>query len=326
MGSFISTSMLKAWAFFLSIFYFLSGTSVMPPSTEDPIKPLDSYNIKLNVALWADPQISNYKLERQPYFEEACQDLDNAENKLDAVLVAGDVAENGLLCEYDMIAKHMPSDKVENYLMATGNHDIRIRAYKSTVKRFTEIANTLNGAVGSDIVMDKLNYKVTLNGYTFIILGSDKATFEEAWFSDEQFQWLDDSLEEAEKSGRPVFVVCHQSLKDSHGLPETWGSPFDFAGSVGKQSDRLFEIMNNYKRVVFITGHLHTGIGEYTYEKIGNIHSINLPSLTIDNENGTCNDNGIGFMMEAYKGKLVFRARNFAKGVYMPEYDFTLNF
>ena len=115
--------------------------------------------------------------------------------------------------------------------------------------------------------------------------------------------------------------MIHQPLKLTHGLPDTWNSPIDSAGSVGAQSDSLKYFLNKYDNVFLITGHLHTGIGKYTYEKIGNFHSINLPSLTIDNKDGECNDNGIGFVMEAYDSHVLFRARNFAKGLYMPEYD-----
>ena len=325
MNSAFTAFLIKAWSLVLSIFIYFNGT-IAPPVTTDPIKSLDSSSVRLNVALWADPQVSNYKVERTPYFEAACQDIDNAKKAIDALLIAGDIAENGLLCEYKAVSDNIKSDKVKTYLTATGNHDIRMRIYKDNIKRFTELTNGLNEFSGSDLRVDSLHYKYEINGYTFIVLGSDRTEFEEAWFNDAQFEWLDESLAEAEKSGKPVFVVLHQPLKLTHGLPDTWGSPIDSAGSVGKQSDRLFEVLNSHKKVVLITGHLHTGFGEYTYEKIGNIDSINLPSLTIDNENGACNDNGIGYMMEVYAGKVVFRARNFAKGVYMPEYDFTLKF
>ena len=44
-----------------------------------------------------------------------------------------------------------------------------------------------------------------------------------------------------------------------------------------------------------------------------------------DNENGTYNEHGIGYLVEVYDGKVVFRARNFDKGVYVPEYDIKIN-
>ena len=119
--------------------------------------------------------------------------------------------------------------------------------------------------------------------------------------------------------GKPVFVTVHQPFKLSHGLPDTWGSPIDAAGSIGAQSDALKAILSKYKNIILLTGHLHTGIGQYTYENIDGIHSVNLPSLTIDNKDGRVNDNGIGFWVEVFRTKVVFHARNFAQGKDIPK-------
>ena len=152
-------------------------------------------------------------------------------------------------------------------------------------------------------------------------MGTDKTEFEESYFSDEQLAWLDANLKDATADGKPAFVVCHQTLKNTHGLPDTWNSPIESAGSVGDQSDELYEIMNRYTNVFMISGHLHTGIGQYTYEKLGTIHSVNLPSLSINNKDGDYNDAGIGFTMEVLDDSVLFRARDFAKGAYLPDYD-----
>ena len=79
--------------------------------------------------------------------------------------------------------------------------------------------------------------------------------------------------------------------------------------------------MNKYENVIMISGHLHTGIGQYTYEKIENFHSVNLPSTSIVNKDGDYNNAGIGFVIEAYDNHVLFRARDFAQGKYIPEYD-----
>ena len=39
---------------------------------------------------------------------------------------------------------------------------------------------------------------------------------------------------------------------------------------------------------------------------------------------GTNNDNATGYVAEVYEGKVIFRARNFEKGEYIPEYDITI--
>ena len=273
---------------------------------------------------WADPQVSNYILKRDPFFTAACQDVENSAETFDALLIAGDIVENGLPCEWTHVQENLPCRNIKKYVMVSGNHDIRLRLYKQSVKRFTKFSNALNANVGSGLSIDALHYSTTVKGYTFIVLGSDRMEFEECYLSDAQLQWLDDSLKKACGKGKPVFVTVHQPFKLSHGLPDTWGSPIDAAGSIGPQSDALKAVLSKYKNVILMTGHLHTGIGQYTYEKIDGIHSVNLPSLTIDNKDGRVNDNGIGFWVEVFRTKVVFHARNFAAGKDIPQENITI--
>lgn len=307
---------------FISLVY--AFTAYVAPPTNDRIQGNADNGANMTVVAWADPQFSNYMAKRFQPFDAACEDLANAGEGVDALLVAGDIAENGLACEYEYISRALATANVDGYMMAVGNHDVRLRSYKQVVNRFTAFANELNAGVGNDFTMDSLHYTYDVNGYTFIILGTDTAEFEESYFNEAQLNWLDEELEKATENGKPAFVVCHQSLKLTHGLPDTWNSPSETAGSVGAQSDDLKAIMNKYENVIMISGHLHTGLGQYTYQKIDNFHSINLPSTTIVNKDGDYNNAGIGFMIEAYDNHVLFRARDFAQGKYIPEYDINI--
>ncbi len=310
----------KLFAFFLSIYYMI--TPYVAPSTADPIKVLDESKVELAFVVWGDSQISNYMFDREPRLRAAAEDLKNASSNLDALLVAGDIAENGLECEYEVVSGHLNGSGIDNYLMVVGNHDIRLRSYKQVVNRFTSFQNELNKNAGSELTVDKLNYSYEINGYTFIVLGNDKSVFEENYFSEEQLKWLDETLKAKAVDGKPVFVALHQPLALTHGLPTTWGNGTnEKAGHVGEQSDVLYEIMNKYSNVILITGHLHTGFGQYSYEKIGNIHGVNVPSTTIVNKDGDYNEPATGYVTEVYSDKVIFRARDFAKGVYVPDYD-----
>lgn len=308
--------MYRLFAFFISLYFSFGGT-VLAPSTEAPVKPADGKEVNLCFAAVADPQVSNYMFKRVPVFDAACEDLHNNASALDALLIAGDIAENGLDVEYKYVYDGI-SGLGCRYLPATGNHDIRLRSYKQTVKRFADWANSLNG----DSSIDSLTYSYTVKGYKFIIMGSDSTEFEEADFSNEQLAWLESEI--AGCSGKPCFVVFHQPLKLTHGLPDTWGSPIDSAGSVGKQSDELKKIMTAYKNVILITGHLHTGFGKYTYETVDGLNMVNLPSLCINNKDGEYNDAGIGYIVECSDSVILFRARDFAKGIWVSDYDISI--
>ena len=175
---------------------------LVPPSTDEPIKPVSEREVKLVFAALADTQVSNYLLSRYPVFTQAMEDLHNAEYPLDAVLVAGDIVENGMAEEYQLVYDGL-SGIDTRYILAEGNHDIRLRSYEQASERFFAFANALNG----DDSMDCFHFSETVNGYKFIVLGSDRTEFEESYLSDEQLSWLKSELDEAD--GEPVFVIAH---------------------------------------------------------------------------------------------------------------------
>ena len=297
---------LKLFSIFFAMSVSVSG-AIAPPATDEPIKPLDD-DAKLVFAAFGDTQISNYMFDRYKSFSASMEDL-HASERMDAVIVAGDVAENGLAEEYQLVYDGLKGLENCRYIMSAGNHDIRLRSYKQVVSRFTEFSNALNNNVDP---VTELHFSGRVNGYKFIVLGSYKATFEEAFISDEQLEWLDSEL--AAENGKPTFVICHQPLKLTHDLPNTWGNGTNLnAGSVGDQSDAIKEILTKYDNVVFITGHLHTGFGEASYEQIGNLHMVNVPALSIENKDGKYNGSGLGYIVEVYDNEIVFRARNFEK-------------
>ena len=300
--------------FTMLIALMYSITPYTAPKTDAPIAPKDPDNVKMYFAAIADPQVSNYLLQRVPTFDAACEDLHNAAYPMDAIVTAGDITENGLSIEYQYVYEKLGGIETK-YINAEGNHDIRLRNYEQGLSRFSTFTNQLNNKKN----YDSYHYTIDVKGYKFIILGADRAEFEESYLTDAQLEWLDALL--TTQAGHPTFVVIHQPLKGTHGLPGTWGSPLPYAGSVGAQSDKLNAVLQKYTNVMLITGHLHTGFGQYTYEKNGNLHMINLPSLCVQNKQGENNDGGLGCMVLCYENEIVFRARNFAKGEWLPDFD-----
>lgn len=322
--NFVQQIFFKLFALIMSVVYSFNG-GVVAPSTDDVIKAAKP-DAKLVFATVADPQVSNYMFGRYQSFQEACIDLRNAE-RLDAIVGVGDIAENGLAEEYKLAYDEFaPIDT--RFIMATGNHDIRLRAYSQSTSRFYQFVDELNGEdtiEGRVYSEGKLAYSEVVNGYKFIVMGSDRTEFEEAYISNEQLEWLDSEL--AGEKGKPVFVVLHQPLKLTHNLPTTWGNGTnEKAGSVGEQSDDIKAILANRAKdstVILITGHLHAGFSQYSYEKIDGFHSINVPALSIENKDGEEGGNGSGltYIVEVYKNEVVFRARNCRTGEWLPKWD-----
>ena len=325
--NFVQQIFFKLFALIMSVIYSFNG-GVVAPSATDVIKAAKP-DAKLVFATVADPQVSNYMFGRYQSFQEACIDLRNAE-RLDAVVGIGDIAENGLAEEYQLAYDELaPIDT--RFIMATGNHDIRLRAYSQSTSRFYTFIDALNGEdtiAGRVYSEGKLAYSEVVNGYKFIVMGSDKTEFEEAYISPEQLEWLDKEL--ATEKGKPVFVVLHQPLKLTHNLPTTWGNGTNKeAGSVGDQNDDIKDVLAkhaNDSTVILITGHLHAGFSQYSYQQIEGFHSINVPALSIENKDGEEGGNGSGltYIVEVYKNEVLFRARNCGTGEWLTKWDTTI--
>lgn len=308
----------KIMALMMSVFALFG--SVISPGTDQLIKADDA---DLTFIAWADTQVSNYMFERENVFKAACKDIENSGAVFDALVVAGDISENGLESEYAVVADGFNSitRNVKNFLLATGNHDVRLKAFPIQLAKFTSFNNNVRNAVRLD--GKKYYYSYEINGYKFIVLGTEKSTFEEAYFSDTQLSWLQSEIASADRD-KPVFVICHQPLQNTHGLPGTWNAPEILkAGSVGNQGDALKDIFNRFNNVVYITGHLHTGFGVNTVEKIENFYSVNLPAIGPSNADG-CEDDGQGYIFSVNGSRITAKARTFAGGIFRPEYDFEI--
>lgn len=316
MNTVFANIMYKLLAFLMSL--SILGCGFSTPENTEPIMSKDSESVKLSAVYWGDTQVSDYMPERQKNVLAACMDVKNAAETIDALIIAGDIAENGKIAEYKLILDDLKSiTTVRHFIPATGNHDIRLRLFSQTVKTFGDFV----GELEPDIKIDKLYYSYEINGYSFIVLGSARTVFEEAYIDEEELVWLDAQLASATAEGKPAFVILHQPLKFTHNLPNAWNSPFDFAGSVGAQSDEIIATLNKYDNVFLLTGHLHSGLGENNFEQVGNFISVNVPSVGIVSKDGGFEAAGTGYMIEVYENSVLFRARNFVAGAYMPEYD-----
>ena len=331
-----SSALYQLMAIIMSILALFGG--IATPSTDDTLKTKDPSTV-LDFVVTGDTQVSNIMPEREANLISFSKDMMNSEIELDAFIVAGDVTENGFQEEYDRIYDSINGFNVKNYIMCTGNHDLRLNEYGQGTARFFEFMNKLNEGKNDQ---NSTHYKYMIDGYTFLIIGSDEWRMEDAFISDAQLQWLNLELKEATKTGRPVFVISHYPLAESHGLPGTWGSSNsddvygtlptyeakvapDLTGSIGNQTNQVYEIINDYKNVFFITGHLHTGFGKNTYQTIdeaNNVQGINVPSVGIDNKDGAYNNPATGLYVEVTPTKVIFYARDFAEGKFLTTSDF----
>lgn len=292
---------LKMIAAVLAVFIFSSSGEIAS------YEPLDSDNLKLNFTVISDGHIEGNNSQRHKNYGEAFCDMASAEEISKALVMVGDNTMNGQGIEEAMLYGLMNKyNKIENVLMAVGNHEVcrDDTDFEKLEKRFIKYNNAF-----LEHKIDKLYHSQVIDGYHFIILATDRNSGVEQYISDEQFEWLDNELKTAAESGNPVFVFNHWPMNDI--FSQVWPE-----GHVGEQSERLHQVLTKYdSRIFLFTGHLHMGIFENDYgiKEDGKITYINVPSFGSENDDGDADvqDTGMGLQVEVYDTQLVVRIRNF---------------
>lgn len=279
---------------------------VFKVENNDPITFTDSKNCLLSFCAMADTHLPDRDA-AEKNLQNIFTDAENSKESFDALLMAGDIADYGKKSEYERFFRVFDKQKTfKNLFITMGNHDARF-LYTRNQKI---IMNKVNEYLDID-TKGKSYYSKDIKGYTFIVICTEKRVLEKAHITDEQIAFLDSELKRATKDGKPAFVMCHQPFANTHGLPEVWKT-----GDMGNQNDSVRAVMEKYKNVFFINGHLHGGIFEKVFEvlnKENNVVSLSVPGYRKENNFGIRNC-GTGYYCEVYKDKVIFTARIFAEG------------
>ncbi len=193
---------------------------------------------------------------------------DNEYNKLDAVLIAGDITDMGTKIAFGSIkAATKPVLKSETQFLATvsTSHDDRSIG-KTSLELYEEIMG------------QETDFHRVINGFHFIGVSASKTEGEH--YGEYQKKWLEEQLDAAvaDDPSKPIFVIQHEHISNTvYGSSdfEGWGMP-DFA-----------EILKKYPQVIDFSGHSHYPIndarsiwqGEYTALGTGGLY---YTELTID--------------------------------------------
>ncbi len=312
----------KITSCFLSVLYTLSAAFAFIPEkiwyTEQPYTVEDSDSILFSAAVIADTHSdSSFFHDRSRLLRKIICGISHAERLPDALVIAGDISNATDEKEYSMLTWSMKTfNKVQNVLPAAGNHDTRASdTYEEAREYFCDFAADMG------VETDKVYYSTEVNGYPFIVLGSEGQLRLEAVLSDEQLAWFENELSAAVKSGKPVFIVCHQPMYDSNNV---FFDPLaETNHGIGAQSAKVEEIIRKYvpdahAPVFFISGHLHWNYGVQHFDKdfCENLYSVNLPSVA-KNEVA-----GIGMAIEVYPEKVLLRGINYLTQEWLPEFTY----
>lgn len=320
--------MFKAMAFILSIFV----TGIPYVKTAPSVLQTKEENCLLNVEMISDIHVEQMFKIKGEILKQGLIKMGESESEIDAVVVAGDLTnyadEESLADFYDIVKQYSPAQAI----IAAGNHDIghvgdkgvtnisREEAKQNVIKYYNEYSNqnlTTN------------YYSLYVNGYKFIVLGDDVlygGSWDDIRFSQEQLDFLDRELAEGTKDGLPTFVLCHWGMSGINGentvYEDTGIDPaeFDVKG-----------IMEKYKNVYYISGHMHSGFkskfiektfGLSNAEQVNGVTYLNLPSFGFLNTYGYPWP-GTGAQLEVYEDKVVFRPRNYLTEKWFENCEYT---
>ncbi|MBR5409152.1 MAG: metallophosphoesterase [Clostridia bacterium] len=302
---------------------FAAAAPAPRPKTEDSIRLKDPGNCRFSVLFWSDMHLSDTFADRCAVLRACRRDIDEAETRLDALSFGGDLTDFGKKSERALLRRILEDlPNVAHVLPVYGNHDIRFRRFASTVAGFDDLCKALEPGLSPG----KLWYSFDNDACRFLVMGSDRTKFEESFMSDAQLNWLEENLAAADRLRLPSFVIQHQPLQHTHNLPYSWDTPVPDAGSVGAQSERLRKLLGRHENVFYVTGHLHRGFNVNTYEEVGRVHCVCLPSTGLINKDSLYGDPGLTVLLEVYADRAVFRPRDSVRGAFIPEYEKTYLF
>jgi len=319
----------KSVRVFLTV--ILSVTTIFSPISGKKMQKITDYKEGCNAsfAVISDTHLKNNGI-RLGMLELGLLDMSKAKDRLDALVIDGDITDHGYIDMWEGFAKSMSKyDVSEQTILVAGNHDTwgPDRENLDTVKQtFIDYNKKV-----SDRDIDNMYYSTDINGYPVIVLGSE-ADHTSATISQTQIDWFAAEMEKASKTGLPIFVFLHQSINGTHGLPYNWGldeeDPYD-EGGIGEASDAILAIIEKYDNVFYTSGHIHAGFSNdkshsfyTTVEKHDGYTLINVPCYEYpDVLRQNYLPNGTGFVYEVYENEVILRARNFATGRWITRYD-----
>lgn len=286
----------------------------------------------LTFDLVSDVHLRDSDSSRASNFIAGLQDIAANHPESDALVNLGDNisfgSDNNSRGQYfDIIEEY--ASQIPNKIMVLGNHDVRKNDssssngfssnYDVAYKAYMED----NAVYRDDPDSDKIYFDKWINGYHFIALNTEEGLKDSIYMSDEQLAWLDEKLGESEDgtSGaadpeKPVFVIVHQALDDTHQRANAYGG-------FGGQDAQVKEILSKHPQAVVLSGHIHNGFGVATTMDRTYGTLIDVPSFN-ETEYGVT-DNGTGYQVDVYADRIHFRARNYITHTWLPQYDIVLS-
>ena len=259
----------------------------------------------LNFSVLSDSHIEGNNATRYKVFARCLKDVRRNQSGEDAVVFLGDNTMNGNNTEnmffHGTVSLLLKGQKV---LPVLGNHDIGNGEgdYEQLQNRWYAYTKAF-----FDKDLSVPYYYEVIDGYYFIVLGTEEHTSNTMSLSDAQLEWLGETLEKAADSGKPAFVFSHHPERASYRIdPDYEYSLTDLLTAFAEDHD-LF----------YFSGHTHRTLTFSSFGEYYNFPEISLPCLTRltgEKDNIIMDETGVGVDVEVYRDEVVVRGRNYYAG------------
>ena len=183
--------------------------------------------------------IESHRIQKMLRLGYAVADADPAYNALDAVLVAGDLTDDGRKDQFNAFAAALRSElRPETRFLG-----VTAASHDGNTMRRREVHDYYNAVTGNTA-----DFHTVIGGFHFI--GLSASDNDDEHYDEGQAAWLRAQLEEAvaEDPLKPVFVMHHEHVRNTvYGSSdfEGWGVPY------------FTEVLNDFPQVVDFSGHSH---------------------------------------------------------------------
>lgn len=283
------------------------------------VAPTNVQGGNLNFVVMSDAHISgsnasNYYVAnlKNAFWDIACYN-----KTISAVLIAGDLTENGTEAQYQGLVEALKVSHTQNILMTMGNHDAGRNlsgGYSEAFSRFNKYCWSYSSKIQNAA---HPYYDRWINGYHFIVLCTEKAEWDQAYLSPTQLAWFERKMAEGAENGKPIFVMCHQAINNTH--PRTNSA----AEQLGAQSDAVKKIIAKYPQTIYMSGHTHNGFGYSPLINNGEGYLVHIPPLK--GSSYGYGSTSVLWYVRVHNDKVVFEARDFGTKKWLTQYNITID-
>ncbi len=294
------------------------------------------------------------------HYEQMLREVATLSPDSKGIFVVGDMTDSGHITEYNHlknIYQQVLNDcpALADIYLAIGNHEFKnsnTDAYGNPDERISAFLNAAKNFANGE--QSKVYYDTWINGCHFIMLGSEwceqgtPGKGKDAFISDEQLNWLQNTLAEDYVANRPIFLFLHNSLYNTvaGGLAgQGWNgviaggnerqnvSSGGNANAMLNAEKKLREILADYPEILMFNGHSH-----WQLNSEGTMHVVNeaLPYIFNTASVGYLwNDYQIktgeylkgsqGYFVKVYADRVEVLGRDFTNGKWVASASFVTN-